>query len=107
MEIFKTIFLYLTVFNANAEENLSLLNQVLVIDPCDYQLHYNFGFMYHRANKLDSSVYHYKLANGIIDLQMKLAKDKNEINILKQFKIERLHYISLIWHLKLIQMIQM
>mgnify|MGYP000654217953 FL=1 len=97
MEIFKTIFLYLTVFNANAEENLSLLNQVLVIDPCDYQLHYNFGFMYHRANKLDSSVYHYKLANGIIDLQMKLAKDKNEINILKQFKIKCLNGLGSIY----------
>ena len=68
MEIFKTIFLYLTVFNANAEENLSLLNQVLVIDPCDYQLHYNFGFMYQRVNKLESSIYHYKLSLGIIDL---------------------------------------
>ena len=97
MEIFKTIFLYLTVFNANAEENLSLLNQVLVIDPCDYQLHYNFGFMYHRANKLDSSVYHYKLANGIIDLQMKLAKDKNEINILKQFKIKCLNGLGSVY----------
>jgi predicted O-linked N-acetylglucosamine transferase (SPINDLY family) len=97
MEMFKIIFLYLTVFNPNAEENLSLLNQVLVIDPCDYQLHYNFGFMYHRANKLDSSVYHYKLANGIIDLQMKISKDKKEVDILKQFKIKCLNGLGSVY----------
>ena len=97
MELFKMVFLYLTIFNANAQENIVFLNQILVIDPCDYQLHYNFGFMYHRANKLDSSVYHYKLANGIIDLQMKLAKDKNEINILKQFKIKCLNGLGSVY----------
>jgi hypothetical protein len=49
-------------------ENLALLNQVLPIDPCDYQLQYNLGFMYHRANKLEESLQHFKLSVGIIDL---------------------------------------
>lgn len=94
MEMFKLVFLYLTIFNANAEENLVLLNQILVVDPCDYQLHYNFGFMYHRANKLDSSVYHYKLAIGILDLVMRGDPD-NEIN--KQFKIKCLNGLGSVY----------
>ena len=97
MEMFKLIFLYLTIFNPNAEENLVLLNQILVVDPCDYQLHYNFGFMYHRANKLDSSVYHYKLAIGIIDLLMTNNKDENHFVILKQFKIKCLNGLGSVY----------
>jgi predicted O-linked N-acetylglucosamine transferase (SPINDLY family) len=97
MEMFKLIFLYLTIFNANAEENLVLLNQILVVDPCDYQLHYNFGFMYHRANKLDSSVYHYKLAIGIIDLLLVNTKDENALVILKQFKIKCLNGLGSVY----------
>jgi len=91
MELFKLVFLYLTIFSPNVEENITLLNQVLVIDPCDYQLHYNFGFMYHRANKLESSIYHYKMAIGIIDLLLANQKDENTIFGLKQFKVKCLN----------------
>lgn len=94
MEIFKLVFLYLTIFNPNAEENLVLLNQILMVDPCDYQLHYNFGFMYHRANKLDSSIYHYKLAIGIIDLLLQIHKDESTIAGLKEFKVKCLNGIG-------------
>jgi protein O-GlcNAc transferase len=97
MEMFKLVFLYLTIFSPNAEENLVLLNQILVVDPCDYQLHYNFGFMYHRANKLDSSVYHYKLAIGIIDLLTQNVKDENALLILKQFKIKCLNGLGSVY----------
>lgn len=98
MELFKLIFLYLTIFNPNAEENLILLNQVLVVDPCDYQLHYNFGFMYHRANKLDSSVYHYKLAIGLIDMLLKGEKEDSQITlVLKQFKIKCLNGLGSVY----------
>ena len=97
MEMFKLVFLYLTIFNPNAEENLSLLNQILVIDPCDYQLHYNFGFMYHRANKLDSSVYHYKLAIGIIDLTLSNTKDEGQLEVLRQFKVKCLNGLGSVY----------
>jgi predicted O-linked N-acetylglucosamine transferase (SPINDLY family) len=97
MEIFKLVFLYLTIFNSNAEENIVLLNQVLVVDPCDYQLHYNFGFMYHRANKLDSSIYHYKLAIGIIDLLLQNTKEKDSINNLNEFKVKCLNGIGSVY----------
>lgn len=97
MEMFKLVFLYLTIFNPNAEENLVLLNQILVVDPCDYQLHYNFGFMYHRANKLDSSVYHYKMAIGLIDLVKKNEKDESAGVILDQFKIKCLNGLGSVY----------
>jgi predicted O-linked N-acetylglucosamine transferase (SPINDLY family) len=97
MEMFKLVFLYLTIFNPNAEENLVLLNQILVVDPCDYQLHYNFGFMYHRANKLDSSVYHYKLAIGLIDLVMRSEKDESQLLVLRQFKIKCLNGLGSVY----------
>ena len=103
MELFKLIFLYLTIFNANADENIALLNQILVVDPCDYQLHYNLGFMYHRVNKLDSSVYHYKLAIGILDLMLancKLDNKKDDdpgLVVLKQFKVKCLNGIGSVY----------
>ena len=56
MELYKVSYIYLTIFNPNVNENLALLNQVSPIDPCDYQLQYNLGFMYHRANKLEESL---------------------------------------------------
>jgi len=102
-ELFKLVFLYLTIFNPNAEENIALLNQILVVDPCDYQLHYNLGFMYHRNNKLDSSVYHYKLAIGILDLLLTNCKLENKkeddqvSSVLKQFKVKCLNGIGSVY----------
>jgi len=102
-ELFKLVFLYLTIFNPNAEENIALLNQILVVDPCDYQLHYNLGFMYHRNNKLDSSVYHYKLAIGILDLLLANCKLENKkeddqvSSVLKQFKVKCLNGIGSVY----------
>ena len=84
-ELIKIVLLYLTLFNPNPEENLGFLQQAAMHDPCDYQLQYNLGFMHHRANKLDDSIKHYKLAIGIIDLH--LDKNPNDDN-LKQFKIK-------------------
>jgi hypothetical protein len=88
MELFKMVFLYLTIFNPDAEENLVFLNQILIVDPCDYQLHYNFGFMYHRVHKLDNSIYHYKMAIGIIDLILSNEKLEESIRLsMNQFKV--------------------
>jgi protein O-GlcNAc transferase len=98
MEILKMVFLYLTIFNPNAEENLVFLNQILIVDPCDYQLHYNFGFMYHRVHKLDSSIYHYKMAIGIIDLILSNDKlDENTKSSLMQFKVKCLNGLGSIY----------
>jgi len=97
-ELFRMIFLYLTIYNSDVQENITYLNQVLVIDPCDYQLHYNMGFMFHRANQLDSSLYHYKLAIGIIDLT--IAKEQlanNNVDGLRQFKVKCLNGLGSIY----------
>lgn len=87
-EFFKIVIMYITIYNSNVNENINTLNQILTIDPCDYQLHYNLGFMFHRANELDNSLYHYKLSLGIIDLMLKSENNENSIKILNQFKIK-------------------
>jgi predicted O-linked N-acetylglucosamine transferase (SPINDLY family) len=97
MELFKMVFMYMTMFNPDVNENIAYLNQVLTVDPCDFQLQFNLGFMFHRANQLDSSLYHYKLALGLIDLNLQL-KDIQEpkevakrVAMLKQFKVKCLN----------------
>ena len=99
-ELYKIIFIYLTIFNADAEENVKMLRNVLIIDPCDYQLHYNLGFMYHRINDLENSIYHYKLAVGLIDNQNKINdnKDTNLTTGLNQFKVKCLNGLGSVYY---------
>lgn len=87
-EYFKIVIMYLTMFNPNVQDNLNLLNQILTVDPCDYQLHYNLGFMFHRNNQLDNSVYHYKLALGIIELLSKIETSEIAQKTLLDFKLK-------------------
>lgn len=94
-ELFKTTFMYLTLFNPDIKENLTCLNQVLPVSPCDFQLHYNFGFMYHRVNELDKSLYHFKLALGIIDLLLQIPTSNKKP--LEEFKIKCLNGIGSIY----------
>jgi predicted O-linked N-acetylglucosamine transferase (SPINDLY family) len=101
-ELFKIIFIYLTIFNSDANENIKLLRNVLMVDPCDYQLHYNLGFMYHRVNELDNSLYHYKLAVGLVDNQIELNNLKTTPNLdltisLKQFKVKCLNGLGSVY----------
>lgn len=88
-ELYKIVFIYLTIFNSDAKENIQLLKNVLMIAPCDYQVQYNLAFMYQRANELDNALQHFKLAVGIIDLEMKANGDNQES--LKQFKVKCLN----------------
>jgi len=87
-ELFKIIFIFLTLFNSDVKENIILLKNVLLINPCDYQLQYNLAFMYQRINDLESALCHFKLAIGIIDLELKLNQDVQGLN---QFKIKCLN----------------
>jgi predicted O-linked N-acetylglucosamine transferase (SPINDLY family) len=96
-DLFKMVFMFLTIFNPNVEENITLLNQVLMVDPCDYQLHYNLGFMFHRANQLDSSLYHYKLAIGLLDKELSSTSDVDFITNLKRFKVKCLNGLGSIY----------
>lgn len=104
-ELFKLVFMYMTLFNPNVSENITYLNQILTVDPCDYQLHYNLAFMFHRGNQLENSLYHYKLALGLIELAMEKyelqSKIKDEgtsgLTGLKQFKVKCLNGLGSIY----------
>lgn len=99
MELYKICYIYLTIFNPNPEENLALLKQVLPVDPCDYQLQYNLGFMYHRANKLEEAIQHFKLSLGIIDmlLNSKNNLSNDQINGLNEFKVKSFNGIGSVY----------
>ena len=92
-ELFKIVFIYLTIFNSNAKENVQLLTNVLMVHPCDYQLQYNLAFMYQRMNDLEKSLQHFKLALGIIDLELKAVKpDQTDLlKVLNEFKVKCLN----------------
>jgi protein O-GlcNAc transferase len=104
-ELYKIIFIFLTIFNPNPKENIDLLKNVLTVDPCDYQLQYNIAFMYQRQNDLENALSHFKLTIGIIDLHitnknLELSKILNEKEIkeiqnhkliLEQFKVKCLN----------------
>ena len=92
-ELFKIVFIYLSIFNSNPKENLQLLSNVLMIHPCDYQLQYNLAFMHQRVNDLEKSLQHFKLALGIIDLELKAtdSKQKDTLKVLNQFKVKCLN----------------
>lgn len=89
-ELFKILFIYLTMYNYDPLENIQLLKNVLSVDPGDYQLQYNLGFMYQRANDLEYSLAHYKLALALIDNQLQITLPKSDFN-LKQFKVKCLN----------------
>lgn len=91
-ELYKIVFIYLTIFNSDAKENLILLKNILMINPCDYQVHYNLAFMYQRTNELEPALQHFKLAIGIIELEMKINKENpNNLLALQQFKVKCLN----------------
>ena len=101
-ELFKIVMIYLTIFNPNVKENLQLLKNILMVNPCDYQVHYNLGFMYQRSNDLENALSHFKLALGILDLEIRINEEKllndsvkimadNTINALKQFQVKCLN----------------
>jgi predicted O-linked N-acetylglucosamine transferase (SPINDLY family) len=96
-ELYKIVFIYLTIFNSNAKENIELLKNVLKVDPSDYQLQYNLGFMYHRANNLEESLSHYKLALGIIDLHLQGNSGADLKTVLLQFKVKCLNGLGAIY----------
>lgn len=92
-ELFKIVFIYLSIFNSNPKENIQLLTNVLMMHPCDYQLQYNLAFMYQRANDLEKSLQHFKLAFGIIELELKAADPKQTelVKVLTEFKVKCLN----------------
>lgn len=98
MEMFKIVFIILTIYNSDIDENIIYLKQVLPIHPTDYQLQFNLGFMYQRKNDLDNSLVHLKTAIGIINLHLKSETQDHVLSILKQFKVKCLNSIGSIYY---------
>jgi predicted O-linked N-acetylglucosamine transferase (SPINDLY family) len=86
MELYKVSFIYLTIYTGNVDDIIKYLQQVCYVFPHDYQLQYNLGFAYQRKNDLDKAIEHFKLANGIIDIQMR-STEGEVLTVLKQFKV--------------------
>ena len=97
MELYKVCYIYLSIYNSDVNENLALLKQVLPVDPCDYQLQYNLGFMTQRANNLEEALGHYKLSLGIINLLLKTDISLETKNGLIDFKVKNLNGIGSIY----------
>jgi protein O-GlcNAc transferase len=92
-ELFKVIMMYRTIYSSDAAENVKILSEVMMVDPCDYQLHYNIGFMYQRTNQLDESVRHFKMSIGLIDMMLATLPSTNTDGIatLKTLKLKCLN----------------
>ncbi len=96
-ELFKLIFIYMSIYNHDINENLIFLQQVLPVNPSDYQLQYNLGFVQSRLNNLDESLKHYKCSLGVIDILIKSNNDDNIIKGLNDFKIKILNGIGTLY----------
>jgi protein O-GlcNAc transferase len=96
MELYKMVMIYLTLHSGDSEENVKILSQVLMVDPCDYQLHYNLGFVYHRINNLEKSLEHYKLSLGLIDLMIPNLQESQKKSLL-EFKVKVLNGLGTIY----------
>lgn len=97
VDLYRTIFIFLTIFNWNPKENVELLKNVLSVDPGDYQLQYNLGFMYHRVNDLQNSLNHYKLALKLIDYEIALQSEQSMKTALNQFKVKCLNGLGAVY----------
>ena len=100
-DLFKLVYLYFTIHEPDPKENVKMLQQVLLVDPADYQLNFNLGFQYHRSNDLDNSLKHYKLAVGLLDLHIGATdKDKHPgaYETLMKFKIKCLNGLGAIYY---------
>lgn len=56
-----------TLRNDNINYCIAKLQDALFYDPGSPVVHYNLGFMFQRANKLEGSIIHYRLAIRLID----------------------------------------
>lgn len=98
-ELYKIVMLYLTSFSADFSENIKIIKQILTVDPYDFQIHFNLGFMYGHLNELEQSMYHYKLALFMIEKEKELCKLKNinDTKGLDEFTIKCLNGIGTIY----------
>ena len=91
-ELYKIVLIYLTNFMPNTKEKSLLLQKILIVNPCDHLVHYHLAFTYQITNELELALQHFKLAIGIVELQIKINKENpNNIILLQQFKVQCLN----------------
>lgn len=78
-----SIYTHLCFFAQDSlDKSLFYLNQALLYAPHNPTLHYNLGHIYQRLNKIEQSLFHYKLSYVLLE---------NDTVSSKQEKTERLH----------------
>lgn len=103
IDLYKQILLYISFYERDSSKNIIYMEKILLVEPYDYVVQYNLGFIYHRANKLEKALTHYKLSYGILkreyDTLRKNVNDDNEDMIsARQFLIKVLNGIGSIYY---------
>lgn len=103
IDLYKQILLYISFYERDTSKNIIYMEKILLVEPYDYVVQYNIGFIYHRANKLEKALTHYKLSYGILkreyDTLRKNENDDNEdIVSARQFLIKVLNGIGSIYY---------
>lgn len=96
-ELFRVVMLYMAQYTPDSTKAIELLEQILVVDPCDFQLHLNLGFHYHKNNNLEKSLAHYKMALGILDLATTATSDTKVLQVLNEYKVKCLNGLGTIY----------
>lgn len=96
--LYKWVNMSVATKGSSLEEAEKLLENILSIDPSDFQVQYNLGFFKHQLNKLEDALKHFKMCIGIIDLHLAKEKDENVLNILKDLKIKCLNGLGGIYY---------
>jgi predicted O-linked N-acetylglucosamine transferase (SPINDLY family) len=91
LELYKTVFIYLSMYTDKLEEKVELLKQPLMYLPGDFQLNFNLGYGYTRINKLEEAIQCYKIAYFNL-----LTQEKTQFN--KNFQIRCLNAIGTIYN---------
>ena len=77
IDLFRSVFVYLSRFQTEIKDKIIYLKQVLMINPIDHELHLHLGVYYMTINDLDNALLHYKHSWGILLFQ----KDVDNIKI--------------------------
>lgn len=98
-ELYRLSVVYICMHKSDLQENIRLLNTVLQIDPCDFQLQYMIGYMYQKLNDIDKAICYYKMALGLIDYELiKNSKNKQKLPAIKQYKTKCLNSLGVIYY---------
>lgn len=91
LELYKTLFIYLSMYTEKLEEKVDLLKQPFLYLPNDFQLNFNLGHACTRINKLEDAIQYYKTAYFTLTISPKTQFNEN-------FKIRCLNAIGTIYN---------